>query len=1009
MANSKSSIYPIQLKNAELNLNKYDAEIKQYTGFNKNNAPFVGGCLSNLFTKDNVISGSTNDNTYIDDNGDVYRIRDYNMPQYGIDTWELAKNNETVIAGDNNQFLVNKKLNFPSNTIKVFTEDLYVDKVIDPEGYVFFYIKSLSAKFRAYNSSSVENRINLPNLHISYNIDGYCKKGITNIFVMPDSDTNYLVIVSVARANTDVVVINLDPELDAEGKPVYRYFYRLFTAWAFQIDYRESLGLCYDETGTKQFSIFHAQDENAKLAAFFTIDFENYDVTEVASLKTSIENTLDTGVQLVSNKLIYYHILNYPFNAAILSRQYGLTEIIDFTNNTAFKIVGRLKTPYYDTSDNKVKFREVTTINYPEVKTVRTGQFLKIGEYIETNNRTLTPIMCSCDVQNAVSTEYQASSNFKSWCVHQYNHNYALNGFSFSDYTTSNNDEIKRAKYALGDYVPLGKNKVFYLAFNNNLLSAICSKYVLLTEWNSINAEDVYFYYDYRNSKKIRGSYDERIIYKLKNDWYVIKLEAKPSIMIFENQIVINVNSVNNSYDKERDKQLHFATPYNGFIDAINRQAMTSFYDLTSQENDIYVAGAVREYNQEDNSSIILYPISFSKAPGGTYYIKNFFALCFNEYINIYTNIRNGSSVIKYEYSTKYDGSNDAFRIDSELLDMPFPSDSSGNIEYNVNLFSEIRSTFGNAALIKSQLNTYPLVIGNNNNFLMNYYIASGVEGLEELFVIQGNYYGIMQNYIVSLSYYNGVVSNIQFVVSVEGLQFCGNTPYQAIFFSKTNRCLYAFTGANVLNVMQTIDKISEVRDYEYNPATQSIFLITDTGVIINGLFGTYQIDYPNITKIFLLNNGFVLNDGSTTYRYIKYYKDTDDGYTKQNIELDTCFYGMDNQTVTINDCLYLRLFSEEHEEGSLEVSAVTLSLKGRKTEKTTFKIKASDWDKETHTIYLRYQPKEQRGLGISFKINSPFKIASMSVGSQPDAILIDKVSKGAVNAPLSTSSNINW
>ena len=340
---------------------------------------------------------------------------------------------------------------------------------------------------------------------------------------------------------------------------------------------------------------------------------------------------------------------------------------------------------------------------------------------------------------------------------------------------------------------------------------------------------------------------------------------------------------------------------------------------------------------------------------------------------------------------------------------MPFPSDSSGNIEYNVNLFSEIRSTFGNAALIKSQLNTYPLVIGNNNNFLMNYYIASGVEGLEELFVIQGNYYGIMQNYIVSLSYYNGVVSNIQFVVSVEGLQFCGNTPYQAIFFSKTNRCLYAFTGANVLNVMQTIDKISEVRDYEYNPATQSIFLITDTGVIINGLFGTYQIDYPNITKIFLLNNGFVLNDGSTTYRYIKYYKDTDDGYTKQNIELDTCFYGMDNQTVTINDCLYLRLFSEEHEEGSLEVSAVTLSLKGRKTEKTTFKIKASDWDKETHTIYLRYQPKEQRGLGISFKINSPFKIASMSVGSQPDAILIDKVSKGAVNAPLSTSSNINW
>ena len=1009
MANSKSSIYPIQLKNAELNLNKYDAEIKQYTGFNKNNAPFVGGCLSNLFVKDNTISGSTNDNTYIDDNGDVYRIRDYNMPQYGIDTWELSKNGETIIAGNSNQFLVNKKIAIPSNAIKVFTEDLYVDRVNDPEGYVFFYIKSLTARFQQYGSSYIDTRLELPALYTSLDIDGFCKKGITNIFVMPDSDTNYLVVVSVAQRNTCVVAINLDPELDNNGKPIYRYIYQVFNAWAFSIDYQEPIALCYDEDETKQFSIFHAQDADAKLAAFFTIDFENKTVTEVASLKSSIGNTLDSGYQLVPNRLINYHILNYPYNTAILSRQYGLTESMDFTNNTAFKIIGRLKTPYYDTSDNKLKFRNLTPINYPSVKTVKTGFSLRIGEYIETNNRTLTPIMCCCDVQNAVNENYPATGDFKSWCLHQHSTNYALNGFNFFDYTTNTNEVIKRGKYALGDFVSIGKGGLFYLAFNNNLLSAICSKYVLLTEWNSVNAEDVYFCYDYRTTKKIRNNFDERIIYKVNNDWFVIKLEPKASISVFENQIVVNVNSLNNSYDKERDKVLHFATPYNGFIDNVKRHEMTTFYDLTGQENDIYVAGAIREYDQENNSSIILNPISFAKVPDGVYYTRSFFAICFDEYVNIYTNLRSGDSVIKYEYSTKYDGAHDSVKIDSELKEFTFPIDANGNVEYNVNLFSEIKSTFGNAALIQAQLNSYPLVIGNNNNFLMNYYLASGVEGLEELFVIQGNYYGVMQGYIVSLSYYNGVISNIQFVVSVEGLQFCGNTPYQAIFFSKTNRCLYAFTGANVLNVMQAIDKISEVKDYKYNPATQSIFLITDTGVIINGLFGTYQIDYPNITKVFLLNNGFVLNDGSTTYRYIKYYKDTDDGYTKQNIELDTCFYGMDNQTVTINDCLYLRLFSEEHEEGSLEVSAVTLSLKGRKTEKTTFKIKAGDWDKETHTIYLRYQPKEQRGLGISFKINSPFKIASMSVGSQPDAILIDKVSKGAVNAPLSTSSNINW
>ena len=248
-------------------------------------------------------------------------------------------------------------------------------------------------------------------------------------------------------------------------------------------------------------------------------------------------------------------------------------------------------------------------------------------------------------------------------------------------------------------------------------------------------------------------------------------------------------------------------------------------------------------------------------------------------------------------------------------------------------------------------------------------------------------------------------------VVSVENLQFVGNTPYEALFFSKTNRCLYSFTGANILNQKQLVDKISRVKSYKYNPATQSIFLLTDIGVIVSSLFGIYQIDMPEAENMFLLDNGVVLCDNEGNYRYIRYYKeDTDEGYIKQNIKLETCFYGMNNQTVTINDCFYMRLFSEEHEEGAIEVSATTLSLQGRVTEKTTFNIHASDWDKETHTIYLRYQPKEQRGLGISFNIESPFKIASMSVGSQADAILVDKISKGAINAPFTNkSSTIEW
>ena len=84
----------------------------------------------------------------------------------------------------------------------------------------------------------------------------------------------------------------------------------------------------------------------------------------------------------------------------------------------------------------------------------------------------------------------------------------------------------------------------------------------------------------------------------------------------------------------------------------------------------------------------------------------------------------------------------------------------------------------------------------------------------------------LLDNQIYNFSIVNEIANRGDFIVSVEGLQFVGNTPYEALFFSKTNRCLYSFTGANVLNAKQFVDKISEVRNYKYNPATQSIFSV---------------------------------------------------------------------------------------------------------------------------------------------------------------------------------------
>jgi hypothetical protein len=285
----------------------------------------------------------------------------------------------------------------------------------------------------------------------------------------------------------------------------------------------------------------------------------------------------------------------------------------------------------------------------------------------------------------------------------------------------------------------------------------------------------------------------------------------------------------------------------------------------------------------------------------------------------------------------------------------------------------------------------------------MSYYLGTRIDNLEDIFILQGQYYAIINKQIFNVQFSGGVVQSLSFVVSVENLQFCGNSAYQAYFFSKTNRCIYVFTGANILNQLQLVDKISEIYAYKYNQSTQSIILITDIGTIVSSNLGMYLIEGFTPDDVFFYDKGVVfVSDSELTY--LQYYEA--DGFEKHNIEVETCFYGMNNETVTINDCLYFRLFSEEHEEGEVKVSATTISLKGRKTETTVFKFKASDWDALTHSVYVRYQPKEQRGLGISFSIDSPFKIASLSVGSKADAILVDKVSKGAVITP---SNNDEW
>ena len=980
MANSKSNIYPIQLQGAELCLNRYDAEIKQYRGFNKNNSPFVGGCLSNVFEKDETIEGATDENTIITENGDIYRINE---------NGDFYKNNNFLFETSGYGYSL-RKLESNSNIIKYFDDDIYVFKK-EIDNSIYYYLKYGENE----EAIGIEYQITPDYPYTQW--QEFEQKGLCGVFVKENTETdsyiflfacrvlNKYILISIVRENGE---FSLGSVVTQSGTGDIRNFF-------------SPVSLCYNETKS-QILYFatncNTWEKNKDSDCYFDICMacslaDNGEITFLNGV-TNLASSPDSNFTLLSTSIVYYYFCSYPYNKIILKKGGASTSL----NNK--KMLVLMDDPYYENGLIKYTIPAATTIEYNINFALYGNRNVKgVGKY-NLKKDTLTPLVCDFDLQLQVDTN-------SSFCCHFNPNMYYGLGFNFKD-VENGNETYKACSYAMGDAFKY-KNTDFSLLFNNNLLSGIGGDFVLFEGWNNIDVWSLSFSMG-------------KVYYKINNETFVIE-KGVVSLKKYLNQIVLNIDSIINSYDVIKNKKLLFAPVYNSLYLVVGASTVLDGapYSFYEQGNNTFIAGAVNEYNQEDNSSIILNPVSIAVPEGiasDIFYIQSFFS----GVVNIYfaqnsTEILYKNSIKNCQFFNPNSGDPDiGEKYDSfifynkELEGLPFPIDTNGNVEYSPSLFSEIKSVYGNQAFIKDSNTFYPLVLGNESLPIMSFYMASGVDNFENGFIIQGQFYGILNNSIYTVAYMNGVITGVSFILSVEGLQFIGNTPYEALFFSKTNRCLYSFTGANVLNQKQLVDKISEVRNYLYNPATQTVFLITDIGVLFYGLFGMFLLEYTNISNIFLLDNGIVMSDNSGNYRYIKYYLDEGDtDYTKENINVETSFYGMNNEVVTINDCLYFRIFSEEHEEGDLKVSATTISLSGRKTEETTFKIKASDWDKITHTIYLRYQPKTQRGLGVAFAIDSPFKIASLSVGSQPDAVLVDKVSKGAITAPSVTTNNNEW
>ena len=241
---------------------------------------------------------------------------------------------------------------------------------------------------------------------------------------------------------------------------------------------------------------------------------------------------------------------------------------------------------------------------------------------------------------------------------------------------------------------------------------------------------------------------------------------------------------------------------------------------------------------------------------------------------------------------------------------------------------------------------------------------------------------------IDDIIYAYSITEALQPIINISGMKLIGNTPYEALFFSNSNKTIYQFTGDNLLKPVIQCNEIERVVNNWYNPSTMSTYLLTDKGLVIfsSGSVQIAKLSSTSIQNVFITEKGFTVVESGNVWKAIQCQMEKENGFEPLPIILHTKYYGSNERKFT-NDCVYIRLYDETMPEGTVKVLCSTLNEGLKNSEEKVFKLDSKMWDKDSKTIFLRYQPKYQEAAGFSIEIESTVGIVSLAISNTVTAV----------------------
>lgn len=558
----------------------------------------------------------------------------------------------------------------------------------------------------------------------------------------------------------------------------------------------------------------------------------------------------------------------------------------------------------------------------------------------------------------------------------------------------------------------------------------------LVTEWDSI--DDGFYVY----------AEDDFVLYRNARDGKIYKISRKPfnnSLLGFsplkmfqiidDRYLIGNIDIEHNCFDIVTSKYNNWANDWNGRVIPGLRYTVfdKNFWDQTNDYDNResiaistgYIPTQVFKYlvsrtwktcqydcanNWVNNGTIasgqnVLYTSNKTFAPSRIDAYTTLIGFVKGYETFLYAASEDGidffsaSSVTapSYQYTVKTDTNGSTYTESNTVMEgKTYPVAAGATVYYNLPITGvEFIESYNGKFAVKIDNTVYGIVY-NGVRPIGLYNTASLTDDIDEFFIVQGQYYAVVNGYIAAVYYSSsGTLNNIEQIIDVNGMKFIGAFPSVAYFWAPATQSIYAFTGDADLQLFVQSNRLNEIYNYIYDPSSEWILLNTDDGLYTLTQLNVYKSEnLNNIKSFYSTDDGYIVviwgNDYKNTLLGLRKWGDD---WTTIPVEIETAFYGIGGAQKSIVDCWYIRFYrNDENYNGTVEVYTKTMNNIVTEGKHKTEKILADKWDKNDNYL-IRFQPNNQHSLGTSLCIKSDYPIASIMASVSEDATVLTKTS----------------